>query len=33
MNLRKKMFKYQEKQAAANKIGEGNNELFLSQFC
>jgi hypothetical protein len=27
-----KMFKYQEIQATANKIGEGNNELFSSQF-
>jgi hypothetical protein len=32
MNSRNEMFRYQEIQATANKTGEGNNELFSSQF-
>jgi hypothetical protein len=32
MNFRKEVFRYQEIQATANKIEEGNNELFSSQF-
>jgi hypothetical protein len=32
MNFRNDMIKYREIQLTTNKIGEGNNELFLSQF-
>jgi len=32
MNCRYEMFKYQEIQATANKIGAGNNGLFSNLF-
>jgi hypothetical protein len=32
MNSRNEIFKYHEIKAIANEIGEGNNELFSSQF-